>query len=195
MLVLESRMRVEGITGRQITDFLLEANDDRYRAWWPGTHLHLHTLTRGTHAGRGEHVGDRVLMDEFIGHRRVRMTGEVVQAVPGKRIVWQPRAGARLPVRLSLELATSAGGVDLRHTITAGWRGPGRLLDPVLRCYFTRGFAAAMDAHVHTEFPRLRDLLADTPSSPSATTTAATPPRPARTSSGVLGPERKVEVT
>jgi hypothetical protein len=179
MLVLESQMRVEGITGRQITDFLLEATDDRYQAWWPGTHLHLHTLARGCH---GDHVGERVLMDEFIGHRRVRMVGVVVQAVPGQRIVWQLRAGVRLPVRLSLDLATGAGGVDLRHTITAGWNGPGWLLDPLFRCYFTRGFAVAMDAHVHTEFPRLRDLLADT-RTPGADTTA-TPPGMARTSSG-----------
>jgi hypothetical protein len=132
-------------------------------------------------------------MDEFVGHRRVRMTGEVVRAVPGRRIVWQLRAGVRLPVRLSLDLDTGAGGVDLRHTITAGWTGPGRLLDPVFRCYLTRGFAAAMDAHVHTEFPRLRDLLADTGS--AHPTTAATPPRPAGTSSGVEGTERKVDVT
>jgi hypothetical protein len=182
---------VEGIAGRQITDFLLDGTDDQYQAWWPGVHLHLRTLARGY---RGDHVGERVLMDEFIGHRRVRMVGEVVQAVPGRRIVWRLRAGVvRLPVRLNLDLDTSAGGVDLRHTITAGWRGPGRLLDPIFGCYFTRGFAAAMDAHVHTEFPRLRDLPADNPSAQPAT--AAAPPRPDGLSPGVSGTEREVDIT
>lgn len=31
MLTLESQMTVDGLTGRQITDFLLECDDDRYQ--------------------------------------------------------------------------------------------------------------------------------------------------------------------
>ncbi|SBS76056.1 hypothetical protein MHPYR_30053 [uncultured Mycobacterium sp.] len=31
--------------------------------------------------------------------------------------------------------------------------------DPLLRLYFSAGFAAAMDRHVHTEFPLTRDRL------------------------------------
>lgn len=50
-------------------------------------------------------------------------------------------------------------GVLLRHTIAAGWAGPGRLLDPIWRLYLSDSFAADMDEHAHTEFRRLRDLL------------------------------------
>ena len=50
-------------------------------------------------------------------------------------------------------------GVHIAHTITAGLRGPGRVLDPLLRLYFSRGFARAMDEHVRAEFPKLRDVL------------------------------------
>jgi len=60
MLTIESRFFVAGVGGREITDFLLDCTDDRYRQWWPGTHLELHALSRG----RG-HVGDIVLMDEY----------------------------------------------------------------------------------------------------------------------------------
>jgi hypothetical protein len=45
MLVMESSVLVEGITGSEITDFLLNPTDDRYRAWWPGTHLQFHVVT------------------------------------------------------------------------------------------------------------------------------------------------------
>lgn len=155
MLTMESRIHVPGVTGQEVTTYLLECSDVKYQAWWPGVHLQFHPLA----AGGVDHVGDVVLMDETIGSRHVRMTGVVVEAEPGKRIVWQLKKGIRLPVRLVLELAEQDGEVTVRHTINAGWNGPGRLLDPLLGLYFSRGFAAAMDQHVRTEFPLLRDRL------------------------------------
>lgn len=160
MISLESEMTVAGLTGREITDFLLKCDDDRYRKWWPGTHLELHILRHGN----VDHVGDVVLMDEYIGSRRVRMVGDVIEAVPGERVVWQFHPGrVRLPVRLTLQLATVELGVRLRHTITAGWSGPARVFDPLWRLYFSRSFAGAMDRHVHTEFPLMRNLLRGCP--------------------------------
>jgi hypothetical protein len=170
VLTLKSEMTVNGLTGREITDFLLDCDDGIYQAWWPGTHLELHVLEHGP----GEdHVGDLVLMDEYIGSRRVRLVGEVMEAVPGERIVWQFRLGGlRLPVRLILELDAHESGVRLRHTITAGWSGRGRVLDSLWRLYFSTSFAGAMDRHVHTEFPLMRDLLhrptADSTKAPAA---------------------------
>jgi hypothetical protein len=35
----------------------------------------------------------------------------------------------------------------------------GRILDPLLRLYFSQDFARAMDDHVKTEFPKLMELL------------------------------------
>ena len=66
-----------------------------------------------------------------------------------------------LPARMSLELADRAGGVEITHTIEAGFKGPGSLLDPLLRLYFTEESARALDDHVETEFPLLRDHSAD----------------------------------
>lgn len=68
---------VAGVCGREITDFLLDCTDDRYRQWWPGTHLELHALSH-----RRGHVGDIVLMDEYVGKHRVRMQAAVVRVVP-----------------------------------------------------------------------------------------------------------------
>ncbi|HET6685861.1 MAG TPA: hypothetical protein VFH02_04970 [Jiangellaceae bacterium] len=174
MLRIQTEIVVEGITGRQITDFLLDCTDERYQQWWPAIHLRLHPLALGR-----DHVGDEVFMDEYVGERRVRMTGVVAEASPGARIVWQLKKGVRLPVRLTLELADRDGGVALRHTITAGYRGIGRVLDPLLRLYFSPGFATAMDDHVRTEFPLLRDQLAHaqpqsiTPDTPTPSPTAS----------------------
>ena len=157
MLELESQVTVGGLTGQEITDFLVHPSDERYQAWWPGTHLEFHVLHRGSDEG---HVGDVVWMDERIGPRRVRMAAEVIEAIPGKKLVWQLRRWRlRLPVRLTLALRTEGHGVRVRHTIAAGWPGRARLLDPLWRLYFSRSFASAMDRHVHTEFALLRAQL------------------------------------
>ena len=155
MLTIESQVRVPGLTGAEVTSYLLECSDEAYRAWWPGVHLEFHPVA----AGRADHLGETVLMDEFIGTRRVRMAGVVTHVESGRKLVWQMKKGIRLPVWLTLGLTDGDGGVAIRHTITAGWTGVGRLLDPLFRLYFTSAFAAAMDRHARTEFPRLREHL------------------------------------
>jgi hypothetical protein len=58
-----------------------------------------------------------------------------------------------------MEFEDREGGVFIRHTITAGYHGIGKLLDPLLTLHFNDDFRKAMDEHVKTEFPRLRNLL------------------------------------
>jgi uncharacterized protein YndB with AHSA1/START domain len=157
MLTLETTLHVAGLRAAAAYAFFLHPTDEQYRRWWPGTHLRFHALHRPPGVGP---VGDRVSMDEYIGSRRVRLQGEVVEAVPGARLVWQLRKGVRLPAWLRLDLADDATGVTLQHTLRAGFAGPGRVLDPLLRRYLSAGFARDLDEHVRTEFPKLRDLLA-----------------------------------
>jgi hypothetical protein len=101
-------------------------------------------------------------MDEFVGSRRLRMTGIVVEVEPGRRIVWQLKRWIRLPAWLRLELEDQADGSFVRHTVQVGYRGLGRVLDPILRLYVSRRFAAELDEHVRTEFPKLGGLLRGT---------------------------------
>jgi uncharacterized protein YndB with AHSA1/START domain len=84
MITIKSRLFVGGLMGREVFDFLMNATDEDYRRWWPGTHLRLHALER--HKG---HVGGVFYMDEYIGKRRVRMKGVVLEAERARRIVWQ----------------------------------------------------------------------------------------------------------
>ncbi|HWE20099.1 MAG TPA: hypothetical protein VG758_23455 [Hyphomicrobiaceae bacterium] len=154
MITIQSRLHVSALWGGEVLDFLLNCTDEEYRAWWPGTHLQLHALAR-----RPGDIGSIYYMDEFVGGYRLRMTAVVCALEPGKRIVWQLKRGITLPARLTLDLADDAQGVAITHTIEAGFRGLGRLLDPLLRLYLSHNFERAMDEHVRTEFPRLRDLL------------------------------------
>lgn len=168
MIAIESEVFVEGIAGEEIFDFLLDPTDEDYQRWWPGTHLRLHALERGEN-----HIGDVFFMDEYIGERRVRMTGVVEEVERGRRIVWRVGRRVSLPVRLTLEMKDRDGGVALRHTIRAGFDGVGRILDPLFRLYFSPQFAADMDEHARTEFPKLRDLLSGSPEARGASRPAS----------------------
>lgn len=164
MLTLETKIFVAGVTGSEILDFLLTCTDEEYRRWWPGTHLEFHTVRRGPGP---HHRGDLVLMDEYIGARRVRLTGVVDRVVPGRAVVIRLRKVIPLPARLSIACRDRDGGVALRHTISAGFGGVGRILDPLLRIFFfSPTFAQAMDEHVRTEFPLLRDRLVEKKAGP-----------------------------
>lgn len=154
MLVIESRVDVAGLSGRDVTDFMVACTDEQYQSWWPGTHLQLHVL-----GGTTGEVGDRMVMDEFIGRRRLRLHGILEAVEPGRRLVWRFHKVVPLPARLSLELSPIPGGVAVRHLITAGWRRIGRVVDPLLRLYFTPRFTTDLDAHVRTEFRLLSDHL------------------------------------
>ena len=167
MLTLETTISMDGVTGIEVFDFLANPDDESYRAWWPGTHLEFHPVARGE-----DHVGDIVYMDEYVGSRRLRMSAIVREARPGKTLVWQLKKGISLPARLCLELDDHDGGMTIRHTTRAGFRGAGRVLDPALRLLLSRSFAHELDQHVRTEFPLLRDLLTRRRAAAAAATSA-----------------------
>ncbi len=154
MITIQSKIHMDGISGMEVFNFLINPTDHAYQNWWPGTHLQFHYLRRTP-----SHVGDIVYMDEWVGKYRLKMSAIVTELEPGRKIVWQMRKGLRLPIWLTLELADQATGVAITHTICAGFQGLATLLDPLCRIYFSSEFAKAMDEHAQIEFPRLRDML------------------------------------
>jgi hypothetical protein len=155
MFSLITRTHVAGLSGREITDFLSTCDDAAFQRWWPGTHFHLHTV-KGAPGG----VGSIIYMDEMIGQRRVKIKCELVELVPGRKLVWQLRRPLfRLPVKLIFALQDDDTGVQVEHAIEVGYGGGGALLDPLLRAFFPESFAADKDEHVRTELPKLKELL------------------------------------
>jgi len=106
MISIQSKVHVAGVFSTQLIDFMLNCTDEQYQAWWPGTHLVFHTVEP-----RPGYVGSVVVMDEYVGTRRLKMKAVVAQVVPGKRIVWQFKQVVRLPAHLILEAADVDGGV------------------------------------------------------------------------------------
>ncbi|HZP07963.1 hypothetical protein [Methyloceanibacter sp.] len=155
MFSLITRTHVTGLSGREITDFLANCDDEAFRRWWPGTHFQLHTVR-----GAPGTIGSIILMDEMIGQKRVKIRCELVELVPGRKLVWQVRRPLfRLPVKLIFALNDDDTGVEVEHAIEAGYAGAAAMLDPVLRLFFPARFAADKDEHVLKELPRLKAML------------------------------------
>ena len=98
-------------------------------------------------------------MDEYIGKMRLKMKGVVLKAIPGKKIVCQMIKFIKLPILLSFEMKDIKNDVQLIHTINFGYKGIGKILDPLFKLFIPNNFAKEMDKHVKTEFPKLRDVL------------------------------------
>jgi hypothetical protein len=155
VVIYTTRVDVTGISGKNIYDFLLTCDDERYQRWWPGTHLAFHTLKRTP-----SNVGNQVYMDEYVGEFHLRFHAVVKDLVPSRRILWQLKAlGLLLPAWVSITLMNIADGVRIIHTVSAGYRGLGSKLDFAIRRYLSTRFERQMAEHANTEFNRLRDLL------------------------------------
>jgi hypothetical protein len=128
MISIETTVHVSGARARDVFAFMLNPSDEQYKRWWPGTHLQFHKL--GHQPG---YIGSSIYMDEFVGRRRLRMTGIVSEMVPDKRMVWNLDAPLHVPARLSLDLVDDSSGVTVRPATEAGFTSIGALLDPIPR--------------------------------------------------------------
>lgn len=155
MIVYRTTIEVKGLRGEDIYDFLLNCTDEQYQRWWPGTHLAFHTIKRTPTS-----IGNIVHMDEYVGDFHLTLHGIVKRLVPNREIVLQIRGfGVSWPAWISLTFSDMPAGVNIIHTVSAGYRGIGSFLDVFLRLYFSSKFEQQMAEHAITEFNRLRDVL------------------------------------
>jgi hypothetical protein len=89
----------------------------------------------------------------------LKFKGKITDYAAGKRIEYRMVKGLSLPAWLVLEFDDRPGGVDVVHTVKAGYQGMGRILDPLIRMHLSGAFEKALNEHAHAEFPRLGDLL------------------------------------
>lgn len=155
MLIIRSEVTVRDITGPEIFDFMANCTDTDYQRWWPDMHLAFHTIKR--YPGN---LGNLVYFDEYVGKYRLKFKAVITESIPGKKNVWQMKKGIKLPARVILELEDQPGQVRVCHTLAVGFQGIGRILDPLLRLYFSDHFIEVLDEHAQVEFPMLGQLLA-----------------------------------
>lgn len=156
MITLRTAQYVEGLKAQAAYDFLATFDQDEYRAWMPGEHLHYIS-----HRRTPDYVGSTYYLDQLIGGIRVKATETIIEATPYTRlrrqVLW---FGVRSPVRMLFEFVDDDRGVMITHTVTAGFTGWRRILDPVFRLFFfTKRFDAALDQHMQDEILALREFI------------------------------------
>jgi hypothetical protein len=154
MISFTTQVQIKGITGADVAAFMLNCTDADYQNWWPGTHLAFHTIRRVP----GD-VGNLVLFDEYVGRRRLRFEGVVVEHIPSKRIAWQMKKVVKLPGWLILSFTDNAEGVTITHELAVGFKGGGRILDPLLRLFLSNRFEEELAEHARFEFTRLPSVF------------------------------------
>jgi hypothetical protein len=154
MIALTTEVRVKGISGSAVFDFMLQCTDEQYQQWWPGTHCAFHTIRR-----LPGNVGNHVYFDEYVGKRRLKFEGIVVKSIPGKEIVWQMKKILRVPAWLGLEFSDNHEGVTIVHTLMMGFSGPGSVCDPLLGLFCSKRFEKDLEEHAHSEFTKLAEIL------------------------------------
>ena len=154
MVVLQTRVFVKGVTGKRMTDFFVNCSDTEYQRWWEGTHLEFHTVTR-----TADVIGSQVYFDEYVGKHRLKFKGRITHNAAGNRIEYRLARGLVLPAWFVMEFRDQPDGIDIIHTVRAGYQGIGKVLDPLIRLYLSSDFEKALNEHAATEFPKLGDLL------------------------------------
>ena len=154
MVILETKVRVKGITAKDIYDFILNCTDADYQKWWKGTHLIFHTIKR--YPGN---LGNLVYVDEFVGKYRVKGHGVVTKLVPYAEMVWQIKMIIKIPAWFIMKFEDLSDGVNIIHIVAAGFHGAGKILDPLIRLCLNEDFQRQLTTHAREEFPKLAEML------------------------------------
>ena len=157
MISHTTKLTVPNAKAEQFYDFMINPDNNHYRAWWPEEHLEFNI----TKLGDKNHLGDEVYYDEYLGEaRRLKFFAVVVTAKRPRTIAWQmKKAGVLLPAVLSVAFADTPEGLFINHELKIGFGGIGKVLDLFIRLYFTKSFADALKKHCLEEWPRLAVYL------------------------------------
>ena len=154
MIILRTKVVVKNVTGKSITDFMLNCTDEAYQRWWKGMHFAFHTIKRLP----GD-IGNIVYFDELVGTKRLKFTAKVIEIIPGRKLVWQMTQGVKLPGWLILEFSDTLDGLEILHTLKIGYQGLGRIFDPLIRLFLSNDFEKALAQHAQIEFTKLAEIL------------------------------------
>jgi hypothetical protein len=141
----------------QFFDFMVNPSPETYARWLPGEHHKFHVVKRN----KNTPVGDLIYFDQHIGTKyRLKFYATIRIADNPKHILFQMRKfGIDLPGYLDLKFCDTADGLILIETIRIGFNGFGKLVDPVIRLFFSKSFFSEMNNHHKREWVSLAEIL------------------------------------
>ncbi len=153
MIVFRTEIQIKGKTTGQIYNWLLDLDNEKYERWHP-EHRRWRTIKREP----GD-LGNVIYFDEKIGRMRFRVKGKIVEAEPGRRLVY--KLNYPIPTYLSLEFVPADKGVNVIHEVKFGYKGPmGKVLGGLVRrTRLVKYFEKELDRHARQEFKNLETII------------------------------------
>ncbi len=155
------KSRLEGAVAAEFFGFMVDPPQEIYARWLPDEHHEFHIVRRS----QTTPVGDLIFFDQHIGKKH-RLTFYAITRTADKpdHVLFQMRrCGINLPGYLDLQFHDTADGLCLTETISMGFNGPGKLIDPILRLFFSKSFFNDMDGHHKREWANLAEILHERP--------------------------------
>ena len=153
MLRVRTEIDVRNVSPNKLYSWLLDVDDERYRAWHPAHRGYQRVLENP------EIVGSVVKFEEHIGGRRLGLAWEITQAKLGESLGF--KAKFPYPVNLSLGFTPIEVGTRVQHDLRIGFGGlVGNGIDLFVgNMIFTRSLARAVSSHAIQEFRNLESIL------------------------------------
>ena len=151
-------MNVPNAKAEQFYNFMINPETEKYKQWLPDEHFEFYFVKKS----KTSPLNDLVYFDEILGTRkhRLKFYAKIVKTEKLNKVVFQMKKfGIKLPAFLDLEFANNEKGLALRHEVRIGWKGLGKIIDPLVKIFYNKLFFKALESHCHREWPVLADIV------------------------------------
>jgi len=156
MIIHKMKSELPNGKAEQFYDFMIEPNDEAYSGWLPEHHQY-HIVKRG----KNSPVGDVVFFDQHISpkHRLKSYAKVVVANRPNEIVVQCKKMKLNVPVYVRLKFTDTENGLLLEEELRAGYKGIGKIFDPLFAIFIGRKFREALTLHHEKEWKELEKIL------------------------------------
>jgi hypothetical protein len=154
MILYQTTFVVPNLRAGDVTEFMVNCNDQQYQNWWKGVHVAFHTMKRFA-----ANVGNLVVFDEYVGEHRLKFKAVLERYEPETAMVWRMKKVILLPAWLRLSLENVSEGVQITHSVRIGFGGQKGILDRLIQAFLPKDLEQELAKHAVQEFTQLRDFL------------------------------------
>ncbi|MDR0811992.1 MAG: hypothetical protein LBN23_06965 [Paludibacter sp.] len=150
MITHTVNLLISNAKAKAFYDFMLNPNPEIFKKWLPKEHHEFYKISDGFYY-YDEHLGDKYRLKFY--------AKSVVENKPNQWVIQMRKLGLNLPAFLDLQFRDTNQGLQLKHEVRIGWKGFLKIIDPVLKLFYTKDFFAALKGHCGREWIALAELL------------------------------------
>jgi len=156
MIIHTMKSELPNGKAEQFYDFMINPSDEAYSSWLPEHHQY-HVVK----CGKNRPVGNIVFFDQHISpkHRLKSYAKVIIADRPHEMTVQVRRMGINLPMFVSLKFTDTEKGLLLEEELRAGYKGMGKIFDPLFTIFVGKKFRDALTMHHEKEWKELEKIL------------------------------------